>query len=109
MMEKRIDRMDAKLDTIIEKLQEQNITLARNTDSLIIHERRTTIAEEKLSLLQLEVKEQDNMSDLRLDSLEELIKPIAKQSDIFNAAFIYVLPALLTIAGLLIKFGIIKL
>jgi cob(I)alamin adenosyltransferase len=65
-MDQRINRLeeklDTKLDSIVEKLHDINITLIRNTDSLEVHEMRTDIAEKKLSLYedrldQLEAKD----------------------------------------------------
>lgn len=108
-MEKRIDKMDAKLDIIIEKLHEQNIVLARNTDSLIVHEKRTDLAEQKLELLQVEYKAHSAIDEARLGDIEAKLDPIVKHVNIVNAAFVYVIPALAAILGFLLKFGIIKL
>lgn len=60
-MDQRINRLEEKLDTkldaIVNKLHEVNITLIRNTDSLELHERRTDIAEKNLKSYELRLEQ----------------------------------------------------
>lgn len=108
-MEKRLDKLEEKLDTIIEKLQDQNLTLARNTDSLVIHEKRTDLAEQKLNVLELEYKAHFNKDELVLGSIEEKLTPIYKHVTLVNAMVKYVLPAVTAVLAFLFKIGVIKL
>jgi vacuolar-type H+-ATPase subunit H len=106
-MEKRLDKLEERLDTIIDKLHEQNVTLARNTESLIIHEKRTDLAEQKLELLQKAYSEHAIKDDLILQSIESKLNPIYKHVSVVGVILKYVLPAIAGIVGFLYKLGII--
>lgn len=54
-MEKRFDKLEEKLDTVIDHIGHINVTLARNTKDLEHHIRRTEINEETLDLLKQEI------------------------------------------------------
>lgn len=107
-MEKRIDRLEEKLDTVIEKLHEQNVILARNTESLIVHEKRTDLAEQKLELFQNEYERRLVLEDKVLNAIQDKLEPISKHVTIVNAVFKYMLPAISGLVVFLVKIGIIK-
>ena len=107
-MQKRLDKLEEKIDLIVDKLHDQNVTLARNTESLILHEKRTDIAEQKLNLLENEYKEHSTRDMLRLENIESKLDPIYKHVTVVNTAFKYIIPAVAGILGFLFKIGIIK-
>lgn len=43
------------MDKLVDKQEEMNITLSKNTESLIIHENRTTLAEGRLNMLERKI------------------------------------------------------
>lgn len=90
-MDQRINRLEEKLDTkldaIVDKLHQMNITLTRNTDSLEIHEKRTDIAEKKL------------------DAYEERLDKIDSHNKLVTFIFLKVIPALAAIVAFLYKVG----
>ena len=51
-LHKKLDRLDSKVDHVIDKLAETNIILAKNTTSLEIHEKRTTASEHRIVTLE---------------------------------------------------------
>lgn len=56
-MEKRFDRIDDKLDRLTGKLEEINLTLGKQHESLVHHVKRTDLLEESLNKNTLEVVE----------------------------------------------------
>lgn len=68
--DKRLERLEEKVDKLTEYYHNQNTTLERltvvlekNTDSLITHEKRTTLAEDKLD--KFEMKFEKHLSFLQ--------------------------------------------
>lgn len=51
-----LEKIDFKLDKLDDRLNSVEIILARNTESLVHHELRTTLNEENLELLRSDVK-----------------------------------------------------
>lgn len=108
-MEKdRLIRIEDKLDKLAEKLQETNITLAENTQSLIIHEKRTDLAENKLNLLEVEFREYTARDRVVLKDIETKLEPIHNHVTIVNVLFKYIIPAVAAILIFLFKMNIIK-
>lgn len=110
-MEDKLNRIEEKLDKVIEKINDTNVILAKNTESLIIHERRTDIAEQKLSLLEREYHEHSAKDDIILQDISkklEDIDPIKKHVAVVNAIVKYVIPATIAILTFLFKIGILK-
>src|SRR5574343_603622 len=108
-MEKRIDKLEEKIDVIIDKLHQQNLTLVRNTESLEVHEKRTDIAEQKLGLLEKEFIEHSSKDDLVLSEINTKLTPIYKHVNVVNVILKYVLPALAGLITFLLKIGFIKI
>lgn len=104
----RLIRIEEKLDKLADKLQETNIVLAENTQSLIIHEKRTDLAETKLSLLEIHFKEYAVRDSVILREIEQKLEPISNHVNIVHVIFKYVLPSIAAILVFLYKIGILK-
>ncbi len=66
-IDKMADRLDSKLDKIHDRLNNIEIATVQNTSSLTEHMRRTDIAEERLEVLESEIKPVlDGMSFLKI-------------------------------------------
>jgi hypothetical protein len=104
----RLIRIEDKLDKLADKLQETNIVLAENTQSLIIHEKRTDLAESKLSLLEVQFKEYAARDSVILREIEQKLEPISNHVNIVHVIFKYVLPSIAAILVFLYKIGILK-
>jgi tetrahydromethanopterin S-methyltransferase subunit B len=53
-LHKKLDKLDTKVDHVIDKLEATNLILAKNTTSLEIHERRTTASEKRIETLEVD-------------------------------------------------------
>lgn len=104
----RLNRIEDKLDKISEKIEEINITMAENTTSLVIHEKRTDIAESRIALTELQLKEISTKNKIILENIEEKIAPIHKHVTIVNVLMTYILPAAAAILTFLFKIGIFE-
>jgi hypothetical protein len=104
----RFDRIDAQLERIVDKQIETTIVLAENTQSLIIHEKRTDIAERKLSLLELEFKTYAEREKITLESIQAKLNPIHTHVTIVNVLVKYIIPAAGGILIFLYKMGVFK-
>ncbi len=104
----RLIRIEEKLDKLADKLHETNIVLAENTQSLIIHEKRTDIAEQKLGLLEAEFKEHSAKDEIILESINVKLQPIYNHVTLVNLTFKYVLPSAVAVLSILFKLGILK-
>jgi len=104
----RLARIEDKLDKIAEKLQETNIVLAENTKSLIIHEKRTDIAENKLNLLEVQFKEYIARDSVLLQEIEEKLEPIHTHVTAMNIVLKYIIPAVGGLLVFLFKIGVLK-
>lgn len=54
-MEKRFDKLEEKLDKVLEEVGSINVTLARNTSDLEYHIKRTDLAEKHIQSLEAQV------------------------------------------------------
>lgn len=54
-LKKSLTQVEAKVDKLDSKLDNIEVTMARNTESLIHHEKRTTLNEQHLELLRSEI------------------------------------------------------
>lgn len=104
----RLIRIEDKLDKLTEKLQDTNIVLAENTQSLIIHEKRTDLAETKLNLLEVQFKEYTARDRVVLKDIESKIEPIYNHVNAVSVVFKYVIPAIGAILVFLFKMEILK-
>jgi chromosome condensin MukBEF ATPase and DNA-binding subunit MukB len=104
----RLDRIEDKLDKLTEKLQETNVILAENTKSLIIHEKRTDIAENKLNLLEVQFKEYITRDRVLLDKIETKLEPIHNHVTAMNIILKYIIPALTGLLVFFFKIGVLK-
>ena len=68
--------------------------MAENTQSLIIHEKRTDLAEKKLELLEIQFKEKSSKDDVLMTQIEDKLEPIHYHVILINAVFKYVIPAI---------------
>lgn len=82
------EKLDSKLDLVVEKLHDINITLIRNTQSLEVHEQRTDIAEK------------------RLDSYEDRLEKVASFHKTINLLVFKIIPALAAIVAFAYKVGL---
>jgi len=105
----RLLKIEEKLDSITEKLHQTNIILAENTQSLIIHEKRTDLAEKKIELVQQRLDKQLEKESGILREIEEKLQPIREHVTLVNVVFKYVIPTLAATLLFLIKIGIVKL
>lgn len=123
MSDHKLNSIELKLEAIIEKLHDMNVTLAENTQSLIIHEKRTDLAERKIEVLnsridELKDRENEQFKELTAEvkstfkSLEEQILPVKihveTMEKILNIVFKYIVPGLAGLATLLYSLGILK-
>ena len=108
MDKNRFDRIDAQLDKIVDKQIETTVVLAENTKSLIVHEKRTDIAERKLNLLELEFKMYAEKEKVTLASIQEKLTPIHTHVTIVNVLVKYIIPAAAGILIFLYKMGVFK-
>jgi hypothetical protein len=104
----RLLRIEEKLDKLTEKLHETNVTLARNTESLIIHEKRTDLAEQKLTLLEREFSEHSKKDDIVLNDIQLKLEPIYNHVNLVNIVVKYIIPAVSGIILFLVKLDIFK-
>ena len=122
-MSDRMSQIENKLDSVIEKLHDIHIVLSENTQSLIIHEKRTDIAERKLEVLTERIeenkeKEHDQLKQIsdsiqqKFDALEVKLSPVKTHVEVmekvFNILWKVILPCFFGLIGLLYKMGIIK-
>lgn len=56
MEDKRLDRLESKIDKIVDDISEIKITLGAQHVTLVEHTRRSTLAEENLGILRTELK-----------------------------------------------------
>ena len=104
----RLSKIEEKLDIITEKLHQTNIILTENTQSLIIHEKRTDIAEKNIELVHQRLEKQLEREDNILNEIDVKISPIQEHVLLVNLVFKYVLPALAAVFLFLVKLEIIK-
>ena len=97
----RLTRIEEKLDNITDKLHETNVILAENTQSLIIHEKRTDLAEKKMEILEAKLEKQIDKESIALKEIQEHVSLV-------NVIFKYVIPSIAAICLFLFKLGIIK-
>lgn len=63
-MEKRLDRLEEKVDLVIEKLGKTNEILAINTEQLTIHIKRTALLENRVDPIETAYKEANGIIKL---------------------------------------------
>lgn len=116
----KLTLIEHKLESIIQKLHDQNIILSKNTESLITHEKRTDLAERKIELLSLridEIKDQEKeqitevkhqISDLHTELLPVRIH-IQSVEKVITIIFKVVIPCFVGILALMYKLGWIEI
>lgn len=98
----RLARIEEKLDTLAEKLHDTNVILAENTQSLILHEKRTDLAEKKMQLL-------ENKMDKQNEKESVVLKEIQDHINLVSLVFKYVIPSIAAVILFLFKLEIFKL
>lgn len=124
MSDHKLQSIEAKLEAVIDKLHVMNVTMARNTESLIIHEKRTDIAERKMESLNGRIddlKDRENKQFKELSeyvqekfcSIEDKISPIKTHvevmSKVFNLVWKVIIPCFVGVLGILYKVGVLKI
>lgn len=104
----RLSRIEEKLDKLADKIEDINVTMAANTQSLIIHEKRTDIAENRIALAEIQLKEMSTKNKIILENIEEKIHPIYTHVTIVNVIIKYVIPSIAGILVFLFKMEILK-
>lgn len=104
----KLDKVEQKIDKLHEDVVEIKTILARNTESLIIHEKRTTLAEARLREIELDMQEHKTYSNTVLDQITEKLKPINQHITIVHTLTVYVIPAIAGIIAFFYKIGIIS-
>jgi hypothetical protein len=104
----RLVRLEEKIDKISEKLQDINIVMAENTQSLIIHEKRTDLAEKKVELVEMRLNEQIQKDHQILSKIDQKLYPIQAHIDLVQGIFKYFIPAVAAILTFLYKLEIFK-
>lgn len=108
MNKDKLFKIEEKLDSIVEKLNETNTILAANTQSLIIHEKRTDIAEKNIEMLQIKFEKNIEDKNSTLMEIENKLNPIRDHVNLVNAIFKYVIPGLAAGILFLFRLGIVK-
>lgn len=123
MNDNKLQNIENKLDAVVEKLYEMNVILAKNTESLIVHEKRTDLAEKKIETLNEridEIKDRENeqfreLSELvqtKVNSIHEKIAPIKNHVEVLDNTFKFiwkfVVPSIVGVFAILYKFGYLK-
>jgi hypothetical protein len=104
----KFEKLENKIDKLREDISETNNILARNTESLIIHEKRTTIAESRLREIELDMQEHKTQTNYILDQITDKLKPINQHVTILHTLTVYIIPAAAAIIVFLIKLGLIS-
>lgn len=105
-MENRLNKIESKIDTILEKIEEQNRILEKNTDSLIIHEKRTDLAEHKLKILELELEKLRQQESEEIKAINAQLHPIATHVHAVGWVLKYIIPAGAAIIVAMYKMGL---
>lgn len=104
----KIDKVEHKIDKLQDEMVEIKTILARNTESLIIHEKRTTLAEARLREIELDMQEHKTYSNTILFQISEKLKPINQHITIVHTLTVYIVPAIAAIITFLYKIGVIS-
>lgn len=91
-MEKRLDRLEEKLDKLVDQLHELNITMAKNTESLIIHEKRTDLSEQRIASVEENMLARQIEFAQIMQNITETLGPIKSHVQLVNFVFKYVIP-----------------
>ena len=97
--------VEVKLDLLIEKIEALARILEKNTDSLIIHEKRTDLAEHKLKILEMELEDLKKEERQDIKDINEKLEPITVHVHAVNIIVTYVIPAACAIVLMLYKMG----
>ena len=124
MSNDKLTTIEMKLESIIERLHEMNVTLAENTKSLIVHEKRTDLAERKMEILNdridslksdehAQFKELTQTVDRKFTDLESKLNPIKNHVEVLDKVFgmtwKVIIPGLVAAIGILYKLGVLKI
>lgn len=104
----KFDKLEQKIDKLREDISETNTILARNTESLIIHEKRTTLAEARLREIELDMQEHKTYTNTIMEQISEKLKPINQHVTIIHTLTVYIIPAAAGILITLVKLGLLS-
>lgn len=105
-METKLNKLELKIDTILEKIEDIHRTLDKNTDSLIIHEKRTDLAEHKLAILERELEELRKEESEEIKAIHAKLEPVATHVKTVNWILTYFIPAMAALVVMLYKLGV---
>ena len=105
-MENRLNKIEAKIDAILEKIEEVNRTLDKNTDSLIIHEKRTDLAEHKLKILERELEDLREQESEQIKAINDKLEPVVTHVHAVGWVLKYIIPACAAIIVAMYKMGL---
>lgn len=102
-MEKKLDKIEGKIDKLIDQVNEVNVTLAKNTESLILHEKRTDLAEQRIAHIEDIILQKQVEYDSTLKELIKEISPIKSHVAAIGFTFKYIIPAFSAASALMWK------
>lgn len=105
-METRLAKIEAKIDSVLDEIKQINKTLDKNTDSLIIHEKRTDLAEHKLRLLEIELEKLTEIEQEERKSMHEKLDNVVTHVNAVNWLLKYIIPAGAAIVVAMYKLGL---
>jgi hypothetical protein len=104
----KLDKVEQKIDKLHEDVVEIKTILARNTESLIIHEKRTTLAEARLREIELDMQDHKTYTNTVLEQISEKLKPISQHVTIIHTLAVYIIPACAAIVAFLVRINVIS-
>lgn len=104
----KFDKLEQKIDKLREDISETNTILARNTESLIIHEKRTTLAEARLREIELDMQEHKTYTNTIMKQISEKLQPISQHVSIVHTLTVYIIPAAAGLVVTLVKLGLLS-
>ena len=100
------NNIEAKIDAILIEIEKQSRILEKNTDSLIIHEKRTDLAEHKLKILEMELDRLKAQEKEQYKEISEKLEPISTHVHAVGWILKYVIPAGAAIVVAMYKLGL---
>lgn len=105
-METRLAKIEAKIDSVLDEIKQIHKTLDKNTDSLIIHEKRTDLAEHKLRLLEIELEKLTEIEQEERKSMHTKLDGVVTHVNAVNWLLKYIIPASAAIIVAMYKMGL---
>jgi hypothetical protein len=100
------NNLESKIDAILLEIEKQSRILERNTQSLIIHEKRTDLAEHKLKILEMELERLKEEEKEQYKEINDKLEPIATHVNAVGWILKYLIPAGAAIIVAMYKLGL---